>query len=77
MDSDVAPTRDVHSYALTYGGMSFLKMGHALHGRLQRSVRFSGLPFSPVVALNLAAKKHNDSKTPFSVLNPARRGSAR
>ncbi|WP_170936975.1 MULTISPECIES: response regulator [Rhodomicrobium] len=69
VDGEAAQTRDVYSYALTDEGIAFLKMGDALRGPVQRSMRFSDLPLDLVVALNVAAKKYNESKTPFSVLN--------
>jgi len=69
IDSDAAPAHDVHSYVLTEEGIAFLQMGYALRGPGQRTLRFSDLPLAFVVTLNAAAKKYNDTKTPFTVLN--------
>lgn len=71
IDSDAAASKDIYSYALTDQGIAFLKMGDALRGPAQRSMRFSNLPLDLIVALNAAAKKYNEAKTPFSVLNLA------
>lgn len=69
ISGDAATSRDVYSYALSEEGIAFVRMGDALRGPIQRSMRFSDLPLDLIVALNLAAKKYNSAKTPFSVLN--------
>ncbi len=68
-DGDTAGSRDIHHYALTPEGLGLLRMGQALRGPGQRSMRFSDLPLEFVVALNAAAKLYNADKTPFAVVN--------
>ena len=68
-DSDVAATRDVFSYQLTDQGVSFAENGGAVLGYAREVFRFADLPLELVVALNAAAKKYNEDKTPFALVN--------
>jgi len=68
-DSETAATKDIYSYSLTDEGIAFLQMGQALRGPAQRTLRFSELPLEFVVALNAAAKRYNEEKTLFTVVN--------
>ena len=68
-DSDVAATRDVFSYQLTDQGVSFAEKGGAVLGYARQALRFADLPLELVVALNAAAKRYNEDKTPFALVN--------
>jgi len=68
-DSDVAATRDIFSYQLTDGGVSFAEKGGTVLGYAREALRFADLPLELVVALNAAAKKYNEDKTPFALVN--------
>lgn len=68
-DSDVATTRDVFSYRLTDQGVSFAENGGMVLGYAREALRFADLPLELVVALNTAAKKYNEDKTPFALVN--------
>jgi CheY-like chemotaxis protein len=68
-DSDVAATRDVFSYQLTDQGVSFAEKGGAVLGYARDVLRFADLPLELVVALNAAAKRYNEDKIPFSLVN--------
>ena len=68
-DSDVAATRDVFSYQFTDQGVSFAEKGGAVLGYAQEAFRFADLPLELVVALNAAAKRYNEDKTPFALIN--------
>jgi CheY-like chemotaxis protein len=68
-DSDVAATRDVFSYQLTDQGVSFAEKGGAVLGYAREVFRFADLPLELVIALNAAAKKYNEDKTPFALVN--------
>jgi hypothetical protein len=68
-DSEVCPTRDVYSYQLTEQGIGFAEYGHSFLGEARHALRFTELPIELVVALNAAAKKFNEDKTPFTLVN--------
>jgi CheY-like chemotaxis protein len=68
-DSDVSATRDVFSYQLTDQGVSFAEKGGVVLGYARDVLRFADLPLELVVALNAAAKKYNEDKTPFALVN--------
>lgn len=68
-DSDVAAPRDVFSYRLTDQGVTFAEKGGAVLGYARDVLRFADLPLELVVALNAAAKRYNEDKTPFALVN--------
>jgi CheY-like chemotaxis protein len=68
-DSDAAATRDVFCYHLTDKGVSFAEKGGAILGYTRELLRFADLPLELVVALNAAAKRYNEDKTPFALAN--------
>ena len=68
-DSNVAATRDVFSYQLTDKGVSFAEKGGVVLGYAREVLRFADLPLELVVALNAAAKRYNEDKTPFALAN--------
>ena len=68
-DSDVTATRDVFSYRLTDQGIGFAEKGGAVLGYAREVLRFADLPLELVVALNAAAKRYNEDKTPFALVN--------
>ena len=68
-DSDSCRTRDTFSYQLTEQGAAFAEHGHAFLGQARRALRFAELPIELIVALNAAAKKYNEERTPFTLLN--------
>ena len=68
-DSDVAATRDVFAYKLTDQGVNFAEKGGAVLGYAREVLRFADLPLELVVALNAAAKRYNEDKTPFALVN--------
>jgi CheY-like chemotaxis protein len=67
--TDIMPTRDVFSYELTDRARAFLEAGRIYLGRAQRSLRFTDLPLDLVVALNAEARRYNEDRTPFALLN--------
>ena len=69
IDSDIAATRDVFSYRLTDQGIGFAEKGGAVLGYAREVLRFAELPLELVVALNAAAKRYNENKTPFALVN--------
>lgn len=68
-DSESCATRDVYSYQLTEQGTGFAEYGHSFLGHARHALRFTELPIELVVALNAAAKKFNEDKTPFTLVN--------
>ena len=68
-DAEASPTRDVFSYELTEQGEGFAQFGQAALGTAQHALRFAELPMELVVALNAAAKRFNDDKIPFTLIN--------
>jgi hypothetical protein len=70
-DSDSCPTRDVYSYRLTDQGMGLAEYGRAFLGKARDALRLAELPIELVVALNAAAKRFNDEKVPFTLVNIA------
>jgi len=68
-DSELAPPRDVYTYHLTDQGVGFAEHGQSLLGSAGQAVRFAELPLELVVALNAAAKKFNETREPFSLIN--------
>lgn len=68
-DSESCNTRDVYSYRLTEQGTGFAEYGHSFLGKARDALRFTDLPIELVVALNAAAKKFNEDKTPFTLVN--------
>ncbi len=68
-DSETCRTRDVYSYELTDQGAGFAELGHAILGQASSVLRFADLPMELVVALNAAAKRYNDDKVPFTLVN--------
>ncbi len=67
--ADAVETRDVFSFELTDRGRAFLEAGHAYLGQAQRSLRFADFPMDLVVALNAEARRFNDEKAPFTLVN--------
>jgi CheY-like chemotaxis protein len=61
--------RDVFSYQLTDQGSGFAEYGRSFLGLFQKPLRFEELPKELILALNDAAKKFNDDKTPFTLVN--------
>ncbi len=68
-DSESCPTRDVYSYRLTDEGVGLAEYGHAFLGQVNDVLRFADLPIELIVALNAAAKRFNDEKIPFTLVN--------
>ena len=68
-DSEVASTRDIYAYELTDQGVGFAEHGHSLLGSAREALRFADLPIELVVALNGSAKRYNEAKTPFTLIN--------
>lgn len=68
-DGDAIAGRDAYSYALTDQALAFLETGRAFLGPAQQTLRFSDLPLELVVALNGAARRYNEDRTPFSLLD--------
>jgi hypothetical protein len=50
-------------------GTGFAEYGRSFLGLFQKPLRFEELPRQLVLALNEAAKKYNESKTPFTLVN--------
>jgi CheY-like chemotaxis protein len=69
VDSDAASTRDVYTYHLTDQGKGFAEHGRSFLGYARHALRFAELPLELVVALNAEAKRFNDEKVPFTLLN--------
>lgn len=72
-DGEAVPTRDLFSYALTDRGTGFAEVGQAFFGVAQKSLRFADLPLDLIVALNAAARLHNEDGTPFALIDIAYR----
>lgn len=72
-DGDSIETRDVFSYELTDQAIAYLEGGNAVLGFSQNRLRFSELPLDLIIALNEEAKKYNDSRAPFALLEFAYR----
>ena len=68
-DSGNCPTRDVYSYRLSEQGIGFAEYGHSFLGEAHHALRFTELPIELAVALNAAAKKFNENKTPFTLID--------
>ena len=68
-DGESCPTRDVYIYHLTDQGIGFAEYGEAFLGTARHALRFTELPIELVVALNAAARKFNEDKTPFTLVN--------
>jgi len=66
---DVAPIRDLYTYRLTDHGIGFAEHGRSLLGSASHALRFADLPLELVVALNAAAKRYNEAKEPFTLVN--------
>ena len=49
--------------------MGFAERGGAALGHARQVLRFADQPLDLVVALNAAARKYNEDKTPFTLLN--------
>ena len=67
--ADAIETRDILSYEITDRGRAFLDAGQAYLGNAERSLRFAELPLDLVVALNAEARRYNDEKAPFTLVN--------
>jgi CheY-like chemotaxis protein len=70
-DSDACPTSDVYSYQLTDDGLGFAEFGKTFLGQAHEALRFAELPLELIVALNAAAKRYNEEKVPFTLVNIA------
>ena len=68
-NSEACPTRDIYSYQITSQGTGFAEYGQSFLGQARHALRFTELPIELVVALNAAAKKFTDEKTPFTLVN--------
>jgi hypothetical protein len=68
-DSGSCPTRDVYLYRLTEQGTGFAEYGHSFLGKARHALRFTELPIELAIALNATAKKFNEDKTPFTLVN--------
>lgn len=68
-DSESCGTRDAFSYELTDQGVGFAEYGYSFLGKARTALRFAELPIELVVALNGAAKRFTDDKTPFTLVN--------
>jgi hypothetical protein len=67
-DGDAIETRDIFSYELTEQAIGYLEGGKAFLGFSENSLRFSELPLDLIIALNEEAKKYNESRIPFALL---------
>ena len=67
--SEACPTRDIYSYRITDQGTGFAEYGLSFLGQARHALRFTELPVELALALNAAAKKFNDDKTPFTLVN--------
>ena len=61
--------RDAYSYKLTDQGSGFAEYGRSFLGLFQKPLRFEELPNELIMALNDAAKRFNEDKTPFTLVN--------
>lgn len=68
-DGDAVVSQDAYTYTLTDKALSFLVTGRAFLGPAQQKLRFSDLPLGLIVALNGEARRYNEEKTPFSLLD--------
>ncbi len=68
-DSDTCPTRDIYSCRLTDQGVGFAEFGRGFLGEVRDVLRFADLPIELIVALNAAAKRYNEEKIPFTLVN--------
>jgi len=68
-DSDACPTSDAYSFQLTDDGLGFAEFGNAFLGQAHDVLRFADLPVELIVALNTAAKRYNEEKVPFTLVN--------
>ena len=62
-------SRDAYSYQLTDQGTGYAEYGRSFLGLFQKPLRFEELPRDLVLALNEAAKKFNEDRTPFTLVN--------
>jgi CheY-like chemotaxis protein len=69
VDGDVAPIRDLYTYHLTDHGIGFAEHGYSILGSASHALRFADLPLELVVALNAAAKKYNEEREQFTLIN--------
>ncbi len=68
-DSEGCRTRDIYSYQLTEQGVGFAEHGRSFLGQARDVLRFAELPIELIVALNAAAKRFNEEKVPFTLVN--------
>ncbi|MEX0644493.1 MAG: response regulator [Parvularculaceae bacterium] len=68
-EADAVETRNVFSYDVTARGRAFLEAGRAFLGQAERSLRFAEFPLDLVVALNAEARRYNEEKAPFTLVN--------
>lgn len=66
---DAMPTRDVYAYSLTDQGRAFLDVGRVYLGHAHQRLPLADLPLDLVIALNMQARRYNEDKTPFVLLN--------
>lgn len=63
--ADSVPTRDVVSASVTDAGRAYLTSGQSFFGATRKSLRFAELPLELIIALNKAASRFNEARTPF------------
>jgi CheY-like chemotaxis protein len=68
-DWGMCHARDAYSYRLTDQGTGFAEYGRSFLGLFQKPLRFEELPRELIVALNEGAKKFNEDRTPFTLVN--------
>jgi CheY-like chemotaxis protein len=68
-DWGMCHARDAFSYQLTDQGTGFAEYGRSFLGLFQKPLRFEELPRELVLALNEGAKKFNEDRTPFTLVN--------
>ena len=68
-DWGMCHARDVFSYQLTDQGTGFAEYGRSFLGLFQKPLRFEELPRELILALNNGAKKFNEDRTPFTLVN--------
>lgn len=68
-DGEAVPTRDAYSHRLTDLALDFLEAGHGFLGPAQQRLRYSALPLELVVALNGEARRYNEERTPFALID--------
>jgi len=68
-DWGMCRARDADSYQLTDQGAGFGEYGRPFLGLFQKPLRFEELPRELIVALNEGAKKFNEDRTPFTLVN--------